>query len=227
MTMRRSSWPGSMPSTTCASPSPRPMPSSTRGRRTSPSTRSGSTSRASRMMESSGWRGGRGQAGSRRTSASPDSPYVRAVGRKTLISAVARIRHPGCKVDTMLVLEGEQGKMKSSAHRGALRVGLLLRPALRGDHEGRLVATCAGSGSSSGAELDNLSRPESSAVKKYISRKIDDYRPSYGRRNVRVPRQCVFVGHGQRGRLPQGRDGQSAILARPLHGEHRHRGRPS
>jgi predicted P-loop ATPase len=44
------------------------------------------------------------------------------------------------------------------------------------------------------SELDNLSRAESSAVKKYISRRVDDYRPAYGRRNVRVPRQCVFVG---------------------------------
>ena len=123
----------------------------------------------------------------------PDSPYVRAVGRKTLISAVARIRHPGCKVDTMLVLEGEQGKMKSSAIEALFgsdffsdQLSEVTTKDASSDLRGKWVIEWS--------ELDNLSRPESSAVKKYISRKIDDYRPSYGRRNVRVPRQCVFVG---------------------------------
>ena len=42
-----------------------------------------------------------------------DNPFVRVVGRKFLISAIARAMRPGCKVDTMLVLEGEQGIGKS------------------------------------------------------------------------------------------------------------------
>src|SRR5262249_9378427 len=42
------------------------------------------------------------------------SPYVRAVGPKTLIAGVARVMEPGCKVDTITVLVGKQGYMKSS-----------------------------------------------------------------------------------------------------------------
>ena len=46
-----------------------------------------------------------------------DSPYVRAIGPRYLISSVARIYRPGCKVDHVLVLEGPQGKQKSEALR--------------------------------------------------------------------------------------------------------------
>src|SRR5262249_11430857 len=46
-----------------------------------------------------------------------DSPYVRAIGRRWLISVVARIYQHGAKVDHVLVLEGPQGKQKSEALR--------------------------------------------------------------------------------------------------------------
>ncbi len=42
-----------------------------------------------------------------------DNPYTRAVSRKTIIAAIARIFEPGCKFDCMLILEGTQGIKKS------------------------------------------------------------------------------------------------------------------
>ncbi|MBO7275268.1 MAG: hypothetical protein J6V15_02725, partial [Clostridia bacterium] len=43
-----------------------------------------------------------------------DTPYTRAVTRKALAAAVARIYRPGCKFDYMLTLRGRQGLGKSA-----------------------------------------------------------------------------------------------------------------
>ena len=46
-----------------------------------------------------------------------DAEYLRQVGRKWLICAVARVMEPGCQADHALILEGPQGYGKSSALR--------------------------------------------------------------------------------------------------------------
>ena len=121
------------------------------------------------------------------------SEYSIQVGRMWLISAIARVMQPGCKADYMLVLEGEQGKKKSTV------LEILASQPWFCDHTPDIhhkdaQSQVAGSWIMEWAELDTLSRSEITSVKAFITRRVEKFRPSYGRYTVEVPRQCVFAG---------------------------------
>jgi hypothetical protein len=121
------------------------------------------------------------------------SPYVSAVGRWWLISAVARVMDPGCKVDTMLILEGPQGARKSSALR-ALAGGDYFLDDLRDVGGVESAKQLCGKWLVELAELDAFRKAENSTIKRFVSQQSDNYRASYGRTAADYPRQCVFAG---------------------------------
>lgn len=121
-----------------------------------------------------------------------DNDYTREVGRRWLISAVARAYKPGCKADHMLVLEGAQGARKSSvlaALAGPEWFSDSLPPMNTKDASSYL----RGKWIVEVAELEAMRR-EVDAIKAFISRQVEDYRPAYDREDVREPRRCVFAG---------------------------------
>ncbi|MCW2763375.1 MAG: hypothetical protein JWR85_3576 [Marmoricola sp.] len=122
-----------------------------------------------------------------------DGPYERAVGAKWMIGAVARVYQPGCKMDTMLVLEGPQGLKKSTALRtlfGAAYFTEMVNE-LR-DHK-RFVEQIAGKWVVEFAELSALRKADVELVKAIITMQVDKTRPSYGRHTVEYLRQCVLA----------------------------------
>jgi predicted P-loop ATPase len=123
-----------------------------------------------------------------------DTPYIRAIAPRYLISAVARIYQPGCQADHMLVLEGPQGKLKSTA----LRL-LAVNEAWFTDRLSHVASKDAalevtGVWVIEIAEMDALTRASPSAIKSFLTRRKDRFRPPYGKRLTDVPRQCVFAG---------------------------------
>ena len=121
-----------------------------------------------------------------------DSAYTRAVTRKTLVAAVARIFRPGCKFDYMLTIRGRQGLGKSA-----------LIAKLGGSWFSDTFTTLQGKDAYEQVqgvwimevgELAGMRKAEAETIKLYISKQTDRFRPAYGRRSQEFPRQCIFIG---------------------------------
>ena len=121
-----------------------------------------------------------------------DTEYTRAVTRKALVAAVARIYRPGCKFDYMLTLRGAQGLGKSS-----------LIAKLGGEWFSDSFSTVQGKEAYEQVlgvwimevgELAGMRKAEAETIKLFITKQRDRFRPAYGRRLQEYPRQCIFIG---------------------------------
>lgn len=121
-----------------------------------------------------------------------DSPYVRAVARKTLAAAVARVMEPGVKFDSMLILSGAQGIGKSTFFR---ILGKDWYSDSLATFEGKEAAELVqGYWILEAGELAGMNKSEMNTVKQFLSKTEDVYREPYGRRTKPFPRSCIIVG---------------------------------
>jgi predicted P-loop ATPase len=124
-----------------------------------------------------------------------DNEYTRAVGAKFLIAAVRRVRKPGTKFDTMLILEGVQGSGKSSVGRilvpdeqwftDSLPIGVDPKITIERTAAKWIVEL---------AELTGISRRDVENVKAFITRQTDEAREAFARKATRAQRQFVLLG---------------------------------
>jgi predicted P-loop ATPase len=121
-----------------------------------------------------------------------DTPYVRAVTRKALLGAVARIMIPGCKHDHVLVLVGPQGCRKSTT------IGKLGNSwytdslyTMQGKEAYELIQ---GYWIIEISEMAAARKSDIEQMKQFISKQTDNFRAAYDRRTLDHPRQCAFFG---------------------------------
>ena len=123
-----------------------------------------------------------------------DNEFTRAAGRRTLISAVARAFRPGCKVDTILILEGPQGIRKSTAIATLFGPELTLESVdLFADHK-RMVMNIMGKWVVELAEFVAALQHDENKVKGLISMQVDRTTLSYAKRATDHPRSIIFMG---------------------------------
>lgn len=124
-----------------------------------------------------------------------NTAYVSTVGRKWIISGVARALRPGCKVDTMLVLEGGQGKRKSTLLAALMPDESLFcdhLPAL--DQHIQVVEQIRGPWLIEVAELDAFGKADETRIKQFLSATKDRYTAKYKRNAEDVQRAVFFAG---------------------------------
>jgi len=122
--------------------------------------------------------------------------HVRRVSRKWFVSAAARALRPGCKVDTVLILEGAQGARKSSlidclgGAYYATTHGTLV------EKDGLMLA--ARSWIIEIADIASLGKSDDATKKGFFTTRVDAFRPPFGRVIEDFPRRCLFVGTANR-----------------------------
>lgn len=119
--------------------------------------------------------------------------YTCHVGKALLVSAIARVMNPGCKVDEMVVLEGGQGLGKSTCIAELFGLDWYLETAEAPSNKDFYVVM-QGNWVVEIGEMQSFSKADITQVKMTITRRDDKYRAPYDRHASSHPRQCVFVG---------------------------------
>lgn len=121
--------------------------------------------------------------------------YVSAVERVWLRQAVARVYQPGIKAELVVVLVGPQGIGKSTAlHELAMVDEFFTDSAPLMDDVKRFGEALQGKWIVELGELASIRRSQAESVKQCLSRRVDNFRPSYGRYSTDYPRRCIFAG---------------------------------
>lgn len=122
--------------------------------------------------------------------------YTEAVGSLVLIAAVRRVRQPGCKFDEMLILESDQGTLKSSAlkvlcpHEDWFSDDLPLNVDAK-----QIIERTAGKWIIEASELKGMSGRDVDHLKSMISRSRDGpVRLAYERNPTQIDRQFIIIG---------------------------------
>ena len=146
-------------------------------------------------------------------------PIYNTYLKRTLIAAVARIFEPGCKVDTALILQGLQGRKKSTFFKVLAGVDYFddsLGAISDKDEKLKLHQTWF----AEWAELESVfKRRDVAHTKAFLSSSVDVVRPPYGRQAIRMQRQSIIVGTTNQDQFLSDSTGNRRFWIIPVHRE--------
>ncbi len=122
-----------------------------------------------------------------------DTPYNRAVTRKSIIGAVARAYEPGCQMDTVLILEGVQGTRKTTLCETLFSVAggdytAIIKLALKNKDTQQQMTNLWGVILD---EFASFGAADVEELKAFITTKTDSFRTPYSRKPEHFKRACV------------------------------------
>ena len=123
-----------------------------------------------------------------------DTKYTRAVTRKTLVGAVLRVLSPGCKFDTVLVLDGKPGIGKSTLLRKLGGEWFSDSLSLTDIRDKTAAEKLQAVWIMEVGEMQGTRKADVDVLKGFLSRQVDEYRPAYGRVVERRPRTAIICG---------------------------------
>ncbi len=121
------------------------------------------------------------------------SKYSEYAGKSFMTSAVARIFQPGCQVDTMIVLEGEQGCGKSTSL-STLFSSQWHSEITANVNDKDFFQCMRGKWLMEFGEMSGIKKADYTHIKQVITVRNDNYRPSYAAFSRDFPRQNIFAG---------------------------------
>jgi hypothetical protein len=127
-----------------------------------------------------------------------DAPLVTQYLLRTMVGAIRRVFEPGTKMDTVLVLVGPQGSLKSTFFKTLFGSRWFSDSPLDLDSKDGMLLIhrrwCTEL-----PEIDHMTSSKAAErVKAFTSSSEDIFRPPYGRATVVWPRSCVLVGTANR-----------------------------
>lgn len=127
-----------------------------------------------------------------------DSVYARAVSLYAWTALAGRVLSPGCQVDMVPVLIGDQGQRKSSAFAAMVPGDDQFAEFDLNERDADMSRKMRGTLVGELAELRGLNSRDEDSIKAWITRRQERWTPKYQEMETRFPRRLVFFGSGNK-----------------------------